>query len=455
MEVVRQLASYVAAARGRDLPAEARQAACRSVLDLVAAATAGIAAPGPAAIRKTALATLAPGDHPIWFTGARTNLIGAIWCNSAIAAALDLDDGHRLARGHPGAAVIPAAFAAAQEVEASTEDLLRAIVVGYEVAVSVGAARRFYANTGMWSGYGVVAALGCLRGTPEGMLAHAFAISGVSAPNQLHAGEGPVYPAIEGSDVKEGIPWSSVTAANALLLAEAGQTGPLALLDVEDHFTTQGLVTDLGNRLHVTRSYFKFHACCRHVHAPAEALLGLIERYGLLARDIDGIEVETYAGALRIANRSEPTSFTDIQFSIPYCLGIVALGGRQALLPVSADALGRPEVIDIARRVSLRLDAELDRRFPAETLCRVSVRIGERRFVSPVTAPRGEASDPPSWSDLEEKLRIASRRVASPAQQDALIAAVRQLRDGDHRPLLRAFSDLELGSAVVAGNLEP
>jgi 2-methylcitrate dehydratase PrpD len=449
MEAVRHLARYVVAARERGLPDEARQAACRSILDLVAAATAGVAAPGPAAIRKTALAILAPGDHPVWFTAARTNLIGAIWSNSALAAALDLDDGHRLARGHPGAAVIPAAFAAAQEAGAATDDLLRAIVVGYQVAVSVGAARRFYANTGMWSGYGVVAALGCLRATSEGTLAHAFAISGVSAPNQLHAGGGPAYPAMEGSDVKEGIPWSSATAANALLLAEAGQTGPLGLLDVEDHIATQRLVTDLGNRLHIGQSYFKFHACCRHVHAPTEALLGLIDQHGLLVSDIEGIEVETYAGALRIANRPEPISFTDIQFSIPYCLGLVALSGRQALLPVTEDALGRPEVVDIARKVSLRLDPELDRRFPAETLCRVSVRVGERHFVSPVTAPRGEADHPPSWSELEEKLRVASRFVASPAQQDALIEAARRLRAGDHRPLTRAFAQLELGREVA------
>jgi 2-methylcitrate dehydratase PrpD len=328
-------------------------------------------------------------------------------------------------------------------------DLLRAIVVGYQVGVSVGAARRFYANTGLWSGYGVIAALGCLRGTQEGALAHAFAISGVSAPNQLHAGEGPAYPAMEGSDVKEGIPWSSVTAANALMLAEAGQTGPLALLDVEDHIATQDLIANLAKPFHVAHSYVKFHACCRHVHAPAEALLGLIDQHGLLAPDIDGIEVETYAGALRIANRPEPIGVTDIQFSIPYCLGLVALGGRQALLPMTADALGRPEIVDIARKVSLRLDGELDRRFPAETLCRVSVRAGERRFVSPVTAPRGEASDPPSWGELEEKLRIASRFVAAPAQQDALIEAARRLRDGDHRPLVRAFSDLRLGDAVA------
>lgn len=441
MEAVHQLASYVAAARERGLSDEARQAACRSVLDLVAAAAAGITASGPAAIRQTALATLAPGAHPVWFTALRTSLIGAIWCNSAVAAALDLDDGHRLARGHPGAAVIPAAFAAAQEVGASTEDLLRAIVVGYQVGVSVGAARRFYANTGMWSGYGVVAALGSLRGTSEDALAHAFAIFGASAPNQLHTGGGPTYPSMVGSDVKEGIPWSSVTAANALLLAEAGHTGPLALLDVEDHIDTQHLVDDLGSHPHITRSYIKFHACCRHIHGPVEALLGLIDRHDLRSSDIDGIEVETYAGALRLANRPEPISFTDIQFSIPYCLGLAVLGGRQALLPVPADALGRPEVVDIARKVSLRLDGEFERCFPAETLCRVSVRVGERRFVSPVTAPRGEASDPPSWSELEEKLRTASRFVAAPAQQDALIKAVRSLRDGDHRPLMQAFSD--------------
>ena len=448
METVHHLARYIAAARERELPDELLQAACRSVLDLVAAAMAGVAAPGPAAIRQTALATLAPGDHPVWFTAMRTNLIGAIWCNSAMAAALDLDDGHRLARGHPGAAVIPAAFAGAQQVGAATEDLLKAIVAGYQVGGSVGAARRFYANTGMWSGYGVVAALGYLRGTPADALAHAFAISGVSAPNQLHAGKGPVYPAMPGNDVKEGIPWSSVTAANALLLAEAGHTGPLALLDVEDHIDTQRLVDDLDNHPHITRSYFKFHACCRHVHPPVEALLGLIDQHGLLPQDIDGIEVETYAGALRLPNRPEPIGFTDIQFSIPYCLGLVALDGRQALLSVAPDALGRPEVVDIARKVSLRLDAEFDRRFPAETLCRVSVRIGEHRFVSPVTAPRGEASDPPSWSDLEEKLRIASRFVATPAQQDALIGAARRLRDGDHRPLMLAFSDLRLGHAA-------
>lgn len=446
MEMVRKLATHVVEARQRPLSAEAREAACRSILDLVAATAAGIDAAGPRAVRRSALAAFGGGDHPIWFTGASGSLSGAVWSNSAAAAALDLDDGHRLARGHPGAAIIPAAIAAAQEAGSSTTELLQAIVVGYQVGVAVGAARRFYANSGMWSGYGTVAATGFLRGTGADALAHAFAIAGMSAPNQLHAGAGPAYPPLEGSDVKEGIPWSSVTAVNAVLLAEAGHSGPLALLDVDAHFATEDLIAGLGGGLHIARSYVKFHACCRHVHAPVEALLGLTERHGFGPRDIEAIEVDTYSGALRIANRAEPASPTEIQFSIPYCLGLIALDGRDALLPIASDAPHRAEVVSLARKVTLRLDPELDGRFPSETLSRVSVGVGGRRFVSPTTAPRGEASDPPSWNQLEDKLRVASRLVASSSDQETLLQAIRRLREGDHLPLTHAVTGLVLSA---------
>jgi 2-methylcitrate dehydratase PrpD len=162
-----------------------------------------------------------------------------------------------------------------------------------------------------------------------------------------------------------------------------------------------------------------------------------MERHGLAAADIDGVIVDTYSGALRLANRPEPHGFTDIQFSIPYCLGIAALGGRQALLPLTMAAVDRADIGAFARKVSLRLDPELDGRFPAETLARVSVEAGGQHFVSPVTAPRGEASDPPSWDALEAKLRTATRFIAAPAEQEALLDAVRRLRDGDHADLMR------------------
>ena len=116
----------------------------------------------------------AAGGSPVWFSGKTSSIVGAAWSNSAAASALDLDDGNRLARGHPGAAVIPTAFSLAAETGASFDDLIKAIVVGYEVGVSVAASRGFYARSGMWSCYGVVAAAGLLRRTPPDRLAHAF-----------------------------------------------------------------------------------------------------------------------------------------------------------------------------------------------------------------------------------------------------------------------------------------
>lgn len=447
--MIEALAAYVHAARTVPLSADAREAALRSILDLVAAAASGIDAPGPRAVRRAASALHGAGDQPIWFAGERSSLLGAVWANSAAAAALDIDDGHRIARGHPGAAIIPAVFAVARQVGASANDLLRAIVVGYEVGVAVGAARRFYANTGMWSGYGVVAAAGLLKGTPPGQLAQAFAIAGASAPNQLHAGAGPAFPALEGTDVKEGIPWSSVTAVSALALAENGHGGPLALLDTDSHFRSAEIVDGLGSRLYIARSYFKFLCCCRHVHAPVEALLDLMARHDIAADAIERIVVDSYSGALRLTNRPDPQGFTEIQFSIPYCLGLVALHGREALLPLTEAFVERPEIVAIARKVSLRLDPEIEARFPAETLTRVTVEAAGRRHVSEITGPRGEASTPPSWRELEEKLRIVTRRTASEEQQDRLLGAVDALRKGDLGPLAAAFHELRLGAGTA------
>jgi 2-methylcitrate dehydratase PrpD len=107
----------------------------------------------------------------------------------------------------------------------------------------------------------------------------------------------------------------------------------------------------------------------------------------------------------------------------------------------------RPDVVALARKVSLRLDPELDARFPTETLSRVTVRSDGRDFTSPATAPRGEASAPPLWAELEAKLRQASRFAATSAQQDQLIEACNRLRHGDHAPLLGALGAIRLDSA--------
>lgn len=104
--IAAQMSVYVADARQKPAPEAPPQAAFRCVFDLLAATAAGLDEPGSIAVRNMAMTVMGSGAVPLWFSGKTGSVIGAAWANSAAASALDLDDGHRIARGHPGAAVI-------------------------------------------------------------------------------------------------------------------------------------------------------------------------------------------------------------------------------------------------------------------------------------------------------------------------------------------------------------
>lgn len=427
--VIYMMSEYIADARTKAVSDSAGEAALRCIFDLMSSAAAGVKEAAPT--RLMATATLGPGTTPIWFTGISSSSIGAAWANSAAAAALDLDDGHRLARGHPGAAVIPTAFAVANETHATLADILVAIVIGYEVGVTIGASRTSYGNTGTWASFAVVATAAALRRTSPAVVAHALAIAGESAPNQLFASSpAPRMPVPEGSAVKEGIPWAVVTGLAALGLAEAGHTGPRNLLDSSRHYQFP-VPLRLGSYPKICSTYFKLYACCRHIHAPLDALLDVMDRHSIVANAITAIHVETTSAALRISNRASPTNIVDVQYSIPFCLALIAVSGRQALLPLSKDVLEIEEAHTLSQKVTLAVDPLLDSQFPSKTLARVTVDYGNRRVVSDLTEPRGEADRPLSWGELEWKFRTATCGSATDAEKNSVLSAARALRHGD------------------------
>lgn len=442
--IAARAAAYIVRTRGQSLAAEERDAALKCILDLLSAAAAGIDDIGPKAIRSVARQLFGHGDSPVWFTGKRLSLLAAVWANSAAAAALDLDDGNRFARGHPGAAIIPAVLAVAEEINADLQDILTAIVIGYEVGVTVGAARTSYGSSGTWTPYGVVAALASLRKTPQEIIEHALAIAGESAPNQLFASApAPRTPSPEGSTVKENIPWSVVTGICALELAQAGYTGPRNLLDSLSHYKFPDAL-QFGESAHITKTYIKPYACCRHIHAPLAAMLNLLAAHQIQAKSISAIEVETHTPALRISNRPEPKNIVDVQYSIPYCLALVALYGEDALVPVAEAVLGRKDVFALANKVSLSLSPDLDARYPVEILSQVTIVCGEIRYTSEPTPPAGEPLMP--WADLISKFDKATRLVATADQRSTLLNAFDTFKTGRVGRLFSCLAETILSS---------
>ncbi|MGI9498977.1 MAG: MmgE/PrpD family protein, partial [Geminicoccaceae bacterium] len=217
-----RLAGMVAEAGDRDIPSSVLARAGDCVLDALSSAAAGLSAASTRAMRRAM--PLCGGTAPVWFTDRTGDPITAATLNAMAATALDIDDGHRQAAGHPGAAVVASALAGARP-ELSGRELLAAVVLGYEVSVRVALARmpEHHKSTvsGRWSGTGAAAAMAKLQGLAPDVIARSILIAEQHAPRvgsaQSHG--------FAGSDVKEGIAWSVLSGLQAVELAKAGFRG--------------------------------------------------------------------------------------------------------------------------------------------------------------------------------------------------------------------------------------
>ena len=433
-----ELAHFVSGTESRDIPASALDAAARCILDLLGAAAAGFDTTASLAMRNFSLSFFPPGPATLWFSDQKLSPAGAALANSAAASALDLDDGNRDAGGHPGAAVIPGGLAQAEALGKSGLDFLAAMALGYEVAVRVSAARDLSSldtfSTGRWCGYGAVAAAGWLYGVSAREMAQAMAISGLHAPLMSAA----AY-SRQGSAVKEGIPWATMTGLAALDLSRQGFSGPLDILDHPDYFDREKILSGLGDTWAVERTYFKPYSCCRWSHAALDGLAALTSEHQLAAGDIESMTVQTFGRALRLKNETDPESLEGVQFSVPYCLALAAIRGPEALQPLTRDVLGLPDVAALAGRVRLELDREIEDAFPARAGARLILDTGRGRFSRQVEYPYGDPANPMSQHDLETKfLSLCGNRFSIP-RAEAVLDAVSRLRTGELSPLLNAL----------------
>ncbi len=103
------------------LPADAVHAAKRLLLDFLGVAVAGAATPVGRIALDLALTSGGHAEATAVLAPMRLPAAAAAWVNGVCGHALDLDDGHRAAAGHPGVATWPAALAAAEL--AATADL--------------------------------------------------------------------------------------------------------------------------------------------------------------------------------------------------------------------------------------------------------------------------------------------------------------------------------------------
>jgi 2-methylcitrate dehydratase PrpD len=357
------LSDYALGVRFEQLPSDVVRLAKDCLIDALGAAVYGHdVEAGQAALRYVANAAAGPCAIP--GTNLRVAPDAAAFAGGVLVHAAELDSLRQPGAGvHPGAALVPAALAAAQVGGASGRDLLAALVAGIEVLFRIGSATKHSAEVrgfhapGLTGPFGAAIVAGKLAGVDAHTLCCALGIAGSLSGGLLEfakSGDGGLVKRLHlGRAAQAGIV--------AVQLAQAGFDGPSSVLEGRHGFlhayceTSDAVrLTDgLGTRYETSTLCLKRYACHIVAHTPVYAAQQLRAAHDIDARRIVAIRIE---GAPRLAANHDiklPANQVLAQYSVPVCVAAALLHDADDPATFGARLLQDEAIHALAQRVTL------------------------------------------------------------------------------------------------------
>jgi 2-methylcitrate dehydratase PrpD len=412
----------------QDVPGDAVSKAKVCLLDALGCMIAGAQTRTGRIARDYAGRGVQEGEASLTGCSRRVLVQNAAFGNGVMASALDADDGHRQATGHPGAVIIPAALAVAESTGASGSRLVESLVCGYETAIRIGAAlfssSGVLRGSGHWGSVGAAAACGKILGLDEAKMTAALGIASSSAPAAppkiLREGEN--WPM-----TKECVGWGSNAGVSASLLAQQGFSGPTLLRGIQED-----ACDDLGVVFRIRDVYFKPYPSCRWTHPAVDAALELKRRWDIAGEDVAAVCVSTFARA-GLLSYIRPRTVESAQFSIPFTIGAALALGSVSVHELTESQLDNPAILHVAERVRIEHRAEFDALFPEAIPAEVTVTLRDgARFAARVDVPKGSPGNPMDLEAILAKFReLATYGKVSSEQQGRIVRAVLQAESAE------------------------
>lgn len=356
----------------------------------------------------------------------------AAMTNGAASHFAEQDDVHNGSVFHPATVVFPAALALAQARGASGREFVAAVVAGYEVGIRVGeflgrSHYKVFHTTGTAGTLAAAAAAGRLLGLSPAQMLDAFGSAGTQASGLWAFLR-------DAADSKQ--LHTAMAAANGVMAAELAHDGFKGATRILEG--TQGMaagmssdadparLTDrLGERWATVETSFKYYASCRHSHPAADALLAVMTREGLAASDIASVTAHVHQGALDVLGAvTVPSTVHQAKFNMGTVLGLVALHGYAGVDEFERD-YAAADVAAFRDRVTMVLDDEVDRAYPARWIGKVTVTTRDgRALAGRVDEPKGDPGNTLSRDAIAHKVRrLAAFSGAATADEVARLVA--------------------------------
>ncbi|MEM7423726.1 MAG: MmgE/PrpD family protein [Pseudomonadota bacterium] len=294
---IHDVARHVVDTRLQDIPPDAVSAARTFILDTLGVGISGSSGPRAAEL-SDALAGMGYGrEARVWSTGRPMPAWAAAQCNAYQTHCQEFDCVHEEAVAHVMTIVLPAALAGAERAGGIPGSrLIEAVVLGVDVAASIGAASTAgltFFRPATVGALGGVAAIGKVLGFDQRRLVEAFSLAygQICGTMQAHT-EGSLLLAMQ-------MGFNARNAVTACDLALAGFTGPHGLLAgdfgfyrlFEEGGDPDAVVQMLGKRWRITEIAHKPFPSGRATHGILDGCLGLQNEHGFEAEQVCAVRL--------------------------------------------------------------------------------------------------------------------------------------------------------------------
>lgn len=418
-----ELAQFIHQASIDQFLADAVEKSKKVIADTIAAILAGAQSEVTEPLLAYLRITGEGGTSPVLGTSLRCSAEMAALINGTFGHALDFDDVLSMIPAHPSAVILAALLADLQNHPLSGKELIEAHVVGVEVGgkiglgITTGHYHRGFHGTGTLGIFCGVAALAkAYRLSPQ-TTQTAFGIAG-SMASGLRRNFGTMTKPLHTG-------WAARSALAAVRLAICDFTAALDIIEAKSGFfeaygvdksSAKVTLDSLAKPWIISEPgiALKKFPCCYASHRGMDGILKLREKHAFNASDIISADCRMPPGGMQVLTYDKPKTGLEAKFSLQYAIAAGVLDGRYTLWSFTDNALNRPEILDLLKRVKAFEDPACKDDDPLfETRSSgsrgfvevdIELRNGTKDTVR-IGKPPGHPSRELSWTDLENKFR--------------------------------------------------
>ena len=429
----KELAESLSGITVDDLPAPVIARVKHLILDTIASALAGRHGNETAQIEALSQQIGGAANSTV-IAGPRSSLVGATLLNGYQITAVTVCDVHRPTLCHVTPEVFPPAWVVAEKTGASGAEFLAAVAAGLETTVRVGLGtnypefrRRGWHSPGVTGPFGGAAAVAKLLDLDDFGFGRALGLAGSQSAGTFAAWGTPTIKFHQARGAVSGL-LAGLLAAEGFKASEAILTHPDG--GIYNSYSDGGLpelaTEGLGDRWELMDISLRLWPAASSLQTLITGVMALAIEHDLNPAEILSVKVglsETVYGMHGTLDWE--TKFTAL-LSAPYVTGVV-LHDRQCWL----DQFGPSRIADshldafIRERVQVEIDPSVE-----GTAAVVEISLQDGRVLKDARAfGKGDAQDPLTETEIEDKLQLAARGLISDAARDELVELVARLED--------------------------